>query len=108
MRMDDTLMSHARCIDLYVDLQGGCERSIHVRPQGLHCGASLLLSSTPKKLNGPSTKAMGAMQFEYGCKGTKHFFTPTGKAAEAFGGKTYVLHLVSILPPHVEHALIRA
>ena len=45
------------------------------------------------------------MQFEYGCKGTKHFFTPTGKAAEAIGGKTYVLHLVSILTRHVNRAL---
>ena len=50
---------------------------------------------------------MGAMHFEYACKGTKHFFTPTGKTAEAFGAKTYVLHLVSVNTGHVKRALKR-
>ena len=91
--------------DLHVDLQGRRERAIHVRPQGFHRGASPFLSSAFKTLNRPSLKAMGAMHFEYGCKGTKHFFTPTSKAADAFGGKTYVLHLVSIVVYHVGRAL---
>ena len=66
-----------------------------------------LRSFIHKKLNNLSTKAMGAMHFEYGCKGTKHFFTPTGKVAEAIGGKTYVLHLVSNVSRHVQRPLKR-